>query len=170
VSAQFADSPPPQKARLPERRRKTEAAVALRIAGASYEDIAAAVGYKNAATAMGAVERELGKTVTRADKERQRDLASRRLERLLRGVWGKAVDPNNVEHLAAARLAKDLIDRHARLFGLDAPTEVVVHNPTQSEIEAWVTHVLSLNETVLEADVIVGEVVVSDTEAWRELE
>ena len=38
------------------------------------------------------------------------------------------------------------MDRHAKLYGLDAPTEVVVHNPTQTELEAWVTRLLAATE------------------------
>lgn len=44
------------------------------------------------------------------------------------------------------RAAVTIIDRRIRLYGLDAPTEITVHNPTQTELEQWVaqmvTHVM----------------------------
>ena len=37
-----------------------------------------------------------------------------------------------------ATAALSIIDRHIRLMGLDAPTEISIHTPTQHEIERWV--------------------------------
>ena len=74
-------------------------------------------------------------------------------------VWPKAIDPDNPDHLLAVTKARELVDRHARLYGLDAPTEVVVHNPTQTELEAWVTRLLAETEPrVVGYDIIAGEV------------
>lgn len=87
-----------------------------------------------------------------------RQMAGARLERLLRGVWGKAIDPDNPEHLYAATKAREIIDRHAKLFGLDAPTEIVVHSPTLQELESWVAKVVaSTAEEVEEYDILEGE-------------
>jgi hypothetical protein len=58
------------------------------------------------------------------------------------------------------RTARELIDRHIRLFGMDAPTEIVVHSPTTMELEAWVAQVLSYAANdVQELDVIEAEVI-----------
>jgi hypothetical protein len=141
-------------------KRRSDAAVALRIAGATYDDIAATLGYRSAAAAAVQVERALAKTVTPINREQLRDLAGRRLERMIRSAWPKAVNPDSPEQLPAIRTVRDLIDRHARLYGLDAPAEIVVHTPTTAEIEQWVASVLtSAVPDVIEADVVEAEVI-----------
>lgn len=146
---------------LEERDRKTrqEAAVGLRIAGAAYSEIAEVLGYSNATTARQAVERSLASTVGQESREQLRFLEARRLERILRGLWKKATDDKNAEHLAAARTALAVIDRHSKLYGLDAPTEMVVYTPAASELEAWVSRMATQvrGELPAEADII-GEV------------
>jgi hypothetical protein len=76
-------------------------------------------------------------------REQLRNEEAGRLERLLRSVWAKATDPMNPEHLPAVKVAVGIIDRHIRLHGLDAPSEVIVHTPTMTEIDQWVAHVTS---------------------------
>ena len=149
--------------------KAAESAVALRLAGAGYEDIARTVGYSTAAQARDAVERGLALRARDADPEKRELLRAQsgaRLERLLQSVWGKALDQNDPEHLSAVRTAAALIDRHTRLYGLDAPTEVMVHTPTQQAIEEWVSAMLGATPAVQvrEADVVVipGEVVVDE--------
>lgn len=128
---------------LRARQRKANAAIQLRLAGATWQEIATSLGYPTARQALIATEKALEKQLSDGnDREKMRQLASARLERLLRSVWGKAIDPDNPEHLIAATKAREIIDRHAKLFGLDAPTEVVVHNPTQMELESWVARVV----------------------------
>ncbi len=107
------------------------------------------------------MERSLAATVDSGDRDRMRSLTSRRLERILRGLWGKAADPNHPEHLAAARTAIAVIDRHARLYGLDAPTEMVVYTPAAAEIERWVTGMAQKQVGAMpeEANILEGEVV-----------
>ena len=137
--------------------RSGRAATALRLAGASYADIAETLGFSSTEKARNAVEQDLA---LRPDDEESRTKLrgeeAARIERLLRGVWTKATDPTSPEHLPAARVALALIDRHARLLGLDMPTEVVVYTPTTTEIETWVSQVVSGSEitTVEEPDVL----------------
>lgn len=119
--------------------RTSRAAVALRLAGASYSEVADALGFANADEAAVAVERDLSTlSGTEGERAQLRREEAARLERLLRGVWQKALDSNDVEHLAAARTALSIIDRHARLLGLDSPQEMVVYTPTAREIDDWV--------------------------------
>ena len=119
--------------------RQGAAAVALRLAGASFAEVADALGLANPTTARTMVVAHLALTVPDDEsREAMRQEESHRLERLLRGVWGKATDPGHPEHLPAAKVALSIIDRHARLHGLDSPAEVVVHSPTATEIDAWV--------------------------------
>jgi hypothetical protein len=121
------------------RNRKADAALSLRLSGATWTEIALALGFPTPRAAMLAVERALIKQLDATeDRDKMRTIAGARLERLLRSVWGRALDPNDPEQLSAVSRARELIDRHAKLYGLDAPTELVVHSPTQSELEDWV--------------------------------
>ena len=72
---------------------------------------------------------------------RMRDYAGRRLERLLRAIWQKAIDTDSPEQMAAQQRALAIIDRHAKLFGLDAPTQHVINTPTVNEIDQWIADV-----------------------------
>lgn len=134
--------------------RKADAALAQRIAGVPFAKIADTLGYNSARAAQTAVERALVASMTDTDRDHQRVLAARRLERLLQAVWLKALDADHPEQLLAVRTAKELIDRWARLWGLDAPTQVVVHNPTQAELEQFVASLTAARSTVVEADVL----------------
>jgi hypothetical protein len=136
--------------------RDAKAALILRLAGASYTEVAETVGYKDATAARNAVIQALAKTQPdEVQVNELRAVDSARLERLLRGVWQKATSPTDPEHLQAAKLAMSLIDRHIRLHGLDAPQEVVVYNPAAAEIDAWVARMVKNDAT----NVIEGEVV-----------
>jgi hypothetical protein len=147
------------------RNRKANAAVQMRLAGATWGEIAIALGYPTPRQAVVATERAMVKQLTTDDREKMRKVAGARLERLLRSVWPKAIDPDSPDHLIAVGKARDIVDRHAKLYGLDAPTEVVVHNPTQVELEAWVTRLLAATEPqVVGYDIISGEVESSVTE------
>lgn len=139
--------------------RPARAAVALRLSGASYEEVAREIGYRNAESARAMVERELGKWADGQPEEREklRKVASARLDSLLKSVWRKAMDPNDPEHLNAVRAAQGLVDRSIRLFGLDAPTEVVLHSPTELEIEQWVSRMIGTR--VAYGDVVDAEVI-----------
>lgn len=145
-----------------DRASRQEAAVAMRIAGANYSEIARVLEYASPTLARQAVERSIAATTgTPESREHQRFLESRRLERLLRSLWNKATDETNEEHLAAIRTAVALIDRHAKLNGLDQPSEMVVYTPASEEIQRWVAQVtqemrrgLPEEEDILELDVI----------------
>ena len=150
--------------RLRDRATRQEAAVALRIAGASYSEIARTLEYASAALARQAVERSLATTVGGESRDQLRFIEARRLERLLRSLWGKATDEHDEEHLAAVRTAVAIIDRHARLYGLDAPQEMVVYTPAATEIEAWVSRMAAQvrGELPAEADIIGETVAIGD--------
>jgi len=135
---------------------KGRAALALRLAGASYSEIAETVGYNTPGDARKSVVRELGDY--EADDESRTFLRTEeaaRIERLIRSVWGKATNPNDPEHLVAVKTAAGLIERHSRLLGLDAPQEVLVYNPTAVEIDQWVAQMIGQTSG---PEVIEGEV------------
>ena len=130
-----------------DRTARANAAVAMRIAGATYSDIARTLEYASATHARQAVERSLAATAGAEGRDQMRFIEARRLERILRSLWPKATSDqiekdgkvyDNPDHLAYARTAIAVIDRHARLYGLDAPQEMVVYNPSGAELEAWV--------------------------------
>lgn len=142
------------------RDRKQNAALQLKLAGANWEEIAQAIGYPTPRAALVAVENALERELHTEDNQAaMRGLAGKRLERLLRSVWGKAVDPDNPEHLPAVGKSRELLQDYAKLYGLNAPTEIAVHNPTQEEIQRWVATVAAANAPkVQEYDIIAGEI------------
>ena len=128
-------------AEAPRVPRQGAAALALRLAGASYIEVADMLGLPSAVEARDQVEVALAARAWQAKDQRDslRAEDGARIERLLRSVWPKATNPDHHEHLVAVKVALSLIDRHSRLYGLDAPTEFVVHNPTQAELDQWVS-------------------------------
>lgn len=144
--------------------RRANAAVALRLSGASFAEIAVALEYASAREARHAVEAALAENHTDdMTRQQMRAEATGRLERMLRGVWQKATSPDDAEHLPAVKVAVSVIDRMIRLHGLDAPSEVVVHAPTAREIDEWVAKVTSTgvddlraleDPTIIDAEVI----------------
>jgi|SRR5262245_10140153 len=147
------------------RSRKAAAGLQMRLAGATWTEIAVALGYPTERSALVAVERALVKQLeTTEDREKMRRLAGARLERLIRAAWPTAIDPNHPDQLVALSKCREVVADHRKLFGLDAPTEVVVHQPTLTELEGWVSRVLAVNTPqVIEYDILDGDVV-SDTE------
>jgi hypothetical protein len=137
----------------PPVRRTGAAALALRLSGAGYDDVANALGLASAQSARLAAEEALAARAwdDRDGRVRLRAENGARLERLLRSVWSKATNEDHPEHLPAVRVARELIDRYARLYGLDAPSEVIIHNPTASEIESWVAEMLAESTSTLRA-------------------
>lgn len=132
------------------RDRKANAAIQLRIAGASWDEVAQVIGYPTARAALVATERALEKELRDESKDAVRQLTAKRLDRLLRAVWPKAIDGENPEQLPAVGKAREIIADFRKLHGLDAPTEISVHNPTAQEIESWVATVVSHGAPQLE--------------------
>jgi len=142
-----------------DRASRAESAVALKIAGANYTQIAKALDYAHPALARQAVEQALSTSVHEEDRKAQRLLSSARIEALLRSVWPRANDSRDPDHLGYMRGALALIDRHAKLWGLDAPIEIVSYTPTQVEYQAALDSIVQqfVRDLPQEADII-GEV------------
>ena len=137
--------------------RQGMGALALRLAGASYIEVAEALGLAGIVDARELIESTLANTVTSQDREHLRREEAARLDRLQRGVWSKAIDANHPEHLAAVKVTLQISESRRRLLGLDAPTEISVHSPTQDEIERWVSTVSAqsvADYVILEANVV----------------
>lgn len=141
------------------RTRKANAAIQMRLGGATWSEIAIALGFPTPRTALVATEKALEKELrSHGDRDALRALAGARLDRLLRGVWPKAINDEHPEQMVAVGKSRELIADYRKLFGLDAPVEVVVHNPTLTELEAWVARVaIAAGPTVVEYDIIDGD-------------
>lgn len=120
-----------------DRHKQAEAAVKLRLFGANYSEIAEVLEYGSASLARQAVEAHLAATVSAEDREQARWMDAQRLLRVMRSLYDGATNPDrteNPDHLAYAKVYLTYVDRHIKLYGLDAPTEVnVTYNPSTAE-------------------------------------
>lgn len=109
-------------------------ALELRVAGASFSEIATALNYKpmrDGSPARGHVAQDISRAiraVTAAPAEELRDLELARLDQLQRAHWtaAKTAGPEGVK---AANLVVKIIERRCKLLGIDAPTKV--------DLNAW---------------------------------
>lgn len=105
----------------------------LRVAGGSWEDIAQALGMRGGAPAAHRAVKNYFGTVPQIDREMLRGIARARGEVVwLRAL--KALEASNGAP-AAVRAAISVLERQARLDGLDAPTKVEVKQPDELEFE-----------------------------------
>lgn len=131
------------------------AAVKLRVEGTSYADIADTLGLATPRAALAVITDHLAVEVPADAKDQMRRECTAQIDALLASVWPKATDQGHIDQLPAIGRAVSLIDRKIRLHGLDAPTEVVVHTPTQSEIEAWIaSQVRHTMPALVEPDIV----------------
>jgi hypothetical protein len=145
---------------LRARERKAFAALELKLDGADWSKIAETLGYPTARAALVATEHALERKLSITDKAKLRELAATRLEGLLRSVAPKAKDATNAEHLAAVGRSREIIADFRRLYGLDAPQEILVSTPTQREIDELVgVHVSASLPDVEEFDIVDAEIV-----------
>jgi len=107
---------------------RVRASLALWTAGATYGDIAAQFNFRSPAVAAMAIERALSESVDDTqDRSKLRRRMGLTLDRLLRAVMPKAINAENPEQLPAVRVALTIVERYARLNGLDAPVQLDVH-------------------------------------------
>jgi hypothetical protein len=108
-----------QRAKTADRRAK---AIALRLAGTEWEQIANALGYANRSAACKDVSRALESALAEqtANAEVLRETELMRLDRIQRGLWPAAIAGDT----RAADTALRVIDRRVRLLGLDVPPDV----------------------------------------------
>lgn len=96
--------------------KKERKVVELRQMGITYEVIAKEVGYASASGAYHAYERALAR-YPRETFDKKRDLQEQRIERLLAGVWTKALRGDTTALMVTIKL----FERQAKLLGLDMP-------------------------------------------------
>lgn len=95
---------------------RTKQVVDLRLAGATFAQIAERVGYGSAASAYKAWQRAMA-DIPASAKEQARQLEVERLDAMLRSVWPAVLRGQ----LGAIDRALKIGMRRARLLGLDAP-------------------------------------------------
>jgi len=108
--------------------KRQAAAMELRGKGYTFEKIAEELGYRGPSGAFRAVSAGLSKTL-REPASSLRVLESERLDRLLEGVWKKAAAGN----VQGVRAVLAILERRAKLWGLDAPTRYELAQVLASE-------------------------------------
>ena len=142
------------------RERKSNAALDMALHGANWDQIAEVLGYPTARAARVAVEGALEKNLSQVDKQKMRLLIQGRYNAMVQSVATKALDPEDPEHLAALGKYREITADVRRMWGLDAPQEVLVTSPTAREIDDWVGMAVSHGiPDVLEDDIVDAEVV-----------
>lgn len=133
----------PNKAQPDERERQNEA-LKLKVAGMSYERIAAQLGYADKSGAFRAVEAVLNRQESHA-AESLRQIEDARLDVAVIKVWPGVVagDPKAIE------LWAKLHDRRVRLHGLAMPEKLVVAAAISSQQSSGMT-AEEFRDTVME--------------------
>lgn len=110
--------------------QKRAQAVELRKAGATFDEIATALGYSNKGTAYRAVEQAL-KEAVREPALQLIELEVQRLDLMLRALWPAVARGQ----LGAVDRALRVAERRARLLGLDAAQQIQHSGPGGGPIE-----------------------------------
>lgn len=141
-----------------QRMSQTTEALKLRAKGHTYEEIADRLGYANPARARLAVTKALEHSF-REPAKHVRELEARRLDELQAAAWPAAVAGSDKAINAVLRI----MERRAKLFGLDAPSKIEHRVELDSAQAAALVDVLNrvFNDLGLspEQRVIAGEVV-----------
>lgn len=107
-----------EKQGLSDLERKERKVVELRQMGITFDVIAEQVGYASASGAFHAYERYMER-FKREPSDQARELQRGRLDRLLAGVWTKALRGE----IPAIMASLKILERMAKLDGLDAPVK-----------------------------------------------
>lgn len=103
-------------------------ALELRKTGETFDAIAARLGYKTRQAAYTAVDRAL-KRVLQEPTDEVRKIEAERLDALLLAMWTPA---QQGDQGAIDRVLR-IMERRARLLGIDAPTKIAPTNPEGTE-------------------------------------
>jgi hypothetical protein len=120
--ARARDKATPTRIAIAEKEAK---ALELRKAGATYEKIAAALGYAGRDGAYRAVNRALA-DLTQEPAEELRTLELERLDAMQLALWRVAMDTGNRQQPRAVEMVLAVMARRAALLGLDAPKRRIV--------------------------------------------
>jgi hypothetical protein len=117
-------------------------AVKLKVGGATYEDIATALGFANRSAARKAVQKGLAESLINAGSDRLRTLELERLERLHFSRWEKALDGDD----AAYGLVLRTMRQRAELMGLNAPVKLQHSGDPDHPVVVKVVRVATIEE------------------------
>lgn len=134
--------------RKPDPKVREAHAIQLRLAGASYSQIATQLGYKGPSGAYHAVMRGLAHfAVEPATK--LRDMEAARLDALMMAHWQRAVNGD----IDATRVVLDIMKRRAALLGLDAPQRIDISTYVRQVAQE---HGIDPDQAVKDAEAIVA--------------
>jgi hypothetical protein len=128
--------------RTPRVIRRYADAVNLKVGGATYEDIATALGFANRSAARKAVQKGLAESLINAGSDRLRTLELERLERLHFSRWEKALDGDD----AAYGLVLRTMRQRAELMGLNAPVKLQHSGDPDHPVVVKVVRVATIEE------------------------
>ncbi len=142
---------------------RSRRAIALKLAGASYAQIAENLGYHDASGARKAVVRGMKSSLQESSTELRR-IHYGRLEHMLMLVWPDV----NKGDLQSMQAALNVMDRMERLYGLNAAEKIdVSHGPRETVIVAdgeKTAYIDALKQAIEEEHDIVEAEIVEDEE------
>lgn len=119
----------------------------LRVGGYTYEQIAEVLAVPGGVDEVKTICEKGAAQALKNDPKAisiLRDLTHRRLEMLLKAVMPKALDPENEEQMAAQARALAIIDRHAKMYGLDSATKIDIEvTPTMREMNEFIEAIMA---------------------------
>ena len=126
-----------------------------RVAGATFEQIAEKLGYANESGARAAFKRYVNRTKDETLANEIRDLHRQRLEIALLAIW-PAVERGDLESI---KVMLKILERDAKLFGIDMPVKTEVEVTTYDGIYLRESTERLINQIreIEEAEIIVGK-------------
>jgi len=151
-------SDPQTVSRRTSSRERVRRATALKLAGASYEQIAENLGYASADSARKAVNNAIKKSLQENANELRR-IHYGRLEHMLMLVWPQVNQGDNT----AFHSALAVMDRMERLYGLNAAEKIEVttgpHETVMVADGSKDAYIAAMREAIEAEDVVEAEVV-----------
>jgi hypothetical protein len=117
-------------------------AVRLKVGGATYEEIATALGFANRSAALKAVQRGLADSLVDAGSGRLRTIELERLERLHLSRWDKAIEGDDNAYGLVLRTMR----QRAELMGLNAPVKLQHSGDPDHPVVVKVVRVATIEE------------------------
>lgn len=130
----------PRRAQAADKRRQ---ALELRLEGATFEQIAEQIGYRNRSTAYRAVTSAI-QNVGHEQAEQLRDLDLTRLDKLMTAVWPKALQG---DMHAVDRVLK-IVERRAKMLGYDQANVVSINSMRADTVADTTTPSASLRDVL----------------------
>lgn len=125
--------------------KEREKTMQLRLAGATYREIAEAMGC-SVSTAKRRCETSLAE-IGKQERELLRSLEVDRLDRLQRAVWADAIQGD----LPSIDRALKIIDQRSKLLGLNAPTQVDISGGVDIDLDSTVNRIMAVVEAEAQA-------------------